>query len=73
MYRIFFIFAGSENDVKTVKDFFEDTLKFKVEVEQDLTLDSLKAELKEAKERISGQLRKNIIVLFLLSWDMGTR
>jgi hypothetical protein len=34
------------------------TLKFKVEVEQDLTLDNLKTELKGAKEQISGERRK---------------
>lgn len=62
---------GSENDVKTVKDFFEDTLKFRVEVEQDLTLDNLKTELKGAKEQISGELRKKYYCFILVIMGHG--
>jgi len=66
-----FIFTGSGNDVKTVKNFFEDTLKFKVEVEQDLTLDNLKTELKGVKEQISGERRKRYYCFILVIMGHG--
>ena len=64
---------GSENDVETVKNFFEDTLKFKVEVEQDLTLDNLKIELKGAKERVSGECRGKYYCFILVIMGHGNK
>ena len=68
-----FIFTGSGNDVKAVKNFFEETLKFKVEVEQDLTLDELKTELKAVREHISGERRKRYYCFILVIMGHGNK
>jgi len=68
-----FIFTGSGIDVKTVRNFFEDTLNFKVEVKQDLTLDNLKTELKAVRDQISEKCRNRYHCFILVIMGHGNK